>query len=845
MNTKKRLWIGPLVCLLALFAIFAGSVAGWRGGDPACAVHGNRIGSGITAWASTELAAGGPAVDGKVTMDVTYGYDNNAKGGRYVPIEVVLDNPASVEFRGTIQILTMESDYDVYRHDFPAVAAPGETSRIRLYLPLGNRADQMFVTLIDEEGRQAARKRVKLNLSLDVPELFVGVLSDTPESLSVWDSVGVNYGMLKSRVVHFDVQTFPEDEMGLDMLDVVLISDFRIRDLSQEQSQALIEWVRSGGVMILGTGMRVDDTLGRFAPELLEESYEAPQVEEIYMGMEYASDSPEEAMLEVPYVEFVLTGGNIIHEDDSKTLVAAANYSQGTIAVAGYDFVDIADFCHDNVNYVNFLLTEILGETKINELATATYSGDSDQYWSIRNMINTGNVRRLPNLGLYVMEIVIYVFLVSVGVFIFLKQRELTGLYRSSVVILSLFFTLIIYLMGSKTRFYDAFYTYAQFLETSYDTVSETTFMNIRSPHNEPYEAHLTADYSVKPVTRNYYYELGSVPRFTGSEDYRVAIEHQEDQTNVYLQDIPAFEPRYFRLDKMEENTEQIGFYGDIEVDRGIYTGSITSQFKEKMENCTVIMYDKLIYLGDMEPGETKELDGCPVLEYPRNHAYQVAAYLSGEYGFESADINNDEYLKAVEKSNLFVYYLENYMPSYTPNARVVGIRGVADSSRTFLKTASADGHTVVSSMVAVYASDDEVQYRSALVKAPKVVGGNYDEHYNSMYGMDPVTLEYSLGNDIRIERLLFDHVSEEFTDQSIGQLAVFDGNLYFYNHGSGIYDKMDMMKLEYDAGELAPYLSPGNTITVKYVHDNVSEYNWDVLLPMLNVVGRNTDVKD
>jgi len=208
-----------------------------------------------------------------------------------------------------------------------------------------------------------------------------------------------------------------------------------------------------------------------------------------------------------------------------------------------------------------------------------------------------------------------------------------------------------------------------------------------------------------------------------------------------------------------------------------------------------VLLFDKLIYLGDMAPGETKELSECQVLNYPRNHEYQVAAFLSGESGFEHMNIENGDYVKAVEKSNLFVYYLDHYMPSYTPNARVVGIRGVADSGRTFLKAASADGHTVVSSMISVYDSDEEVRYRSALVKTPKVLSGNYDENYNSMYGMDPVTLEYSLGNDIRIERLIFDHVSEEFTQQPTGQLAVFDGNVYFYNHSSGVYDKVDMLK--------------------------------------------------
>lgn len=823
MNIKKKRLIGPLVCMLALSAVLIPR---------------------ISAMASTGSSAS--LISGKqIAMDVTYGYGNNAKGGRYIPVEISLENSSEQDFTGTIQILTMESDYDVYRHDYPVTVKAGESLVEKMYLPIGNRADQMYVNLVDEKNEEAARKRVKLNFSLDVPELFIGVLSDTAELYEVWNNVGVDYGMLRTRAVNFDTETFPEEELGLDMIDVLLISNFRIRDLSEAQSKALIEWVRGGGTMILGTGMRVDDTLGRFAPELLEESYEAPTEEMISMGIDYAQESPMDAMLELSCVDFVLSGGNVIQSDDDKILVASASYSKGVIAVAAYDFVDIQEFCHVNPSYIDDLLTGILGENKINQLAESAYSGNSDQYWSIRNMINTGNVKNLPNMGLYVMEIVIYVFLVGAGSYIFLKQRDLTNLYRSGVVILSLLFTLIIYLMGGRTRFKDTFYTYAQFLEISEDTVSETTYMNMRSPQNKPYTAHLTADYSVKPVTRNSYYETGTLPRFTGTEKYRVAIEHQPEQTNVSIQDVEAFEPKYFQLDKVEDNGEAIGFYGEIRVDKGTYQGTVTSRFKERMENCAVLLYDKLICLGDMEPGETKNLEEMPVLQYPRNYSYEVASYLSGETGFEDGDIDDDDYVDAVEKTNLLVFYLDHYMPSYTPNARVVGIQGTGDSGRTFLKTAMAKGHTVVSSTIAVYSSEDEVLYRTALAKEPKVVSGTYDANYNSVYGMEPVTLEYSLGNDVRIERLIFDYVSEEFTGQTGSHLAVFEGNIYFYNHSTGMYDKMDPLKTEYDSEELEAYLSPGNTMTIKYVHESMADYNWDVLLPILNVVGRNTDVKD
>lgn len=118
--------------------------------------------------------------------------------------------------------------------------------------------------------------------------------------------------------------------------------------------------------MVLGTGMRVDDTLGRFAPELLEQSYDAPQVEQISMGAEYDQEGPSDADLEIPCVGFLLSGGTVIQSDESRTLLATVPYSQGIIAVAAYDLTDIEGFCIQNPSFMDHVLTQIIGETRLN-----------------------------------------------------------------------------------------------------------------------------------------------------------------------------------------------------------------------------------------------------------------------------------------------------------------------------------------------------------------------------------------------------------------------------------------------------------------------------------------------
>ena len=45
------------------------------------------------------------------------------------------------------------------------------------------------------------RKRLKLNISGDVAETFVGVFSDRPEELQFMDEVGIHYGSIKIKQV--------------------------------------------------------------------------------------------------------------------------------------------------------------------------------------------------------------------------------------------------------------------------------------------------------------------------------------------------------------------------------------------------------------------------------------------------------------------------------------------------------------------------------------------------------------------------------------------------------------------------------------------------------------------
>lgn len=58
--------------------------------------------------------------------------------------------------------------------------------------------------------------------------------------------------------------TFPENEQGLAMANVIVVDEVAIADLSQKQQESLLKWVQDGGTLLLGASDQVDVTAGIF-----------------------------------------------------------------------------------------------------------------------------------------------------------------------------------------------------------------------------------------------------------------------------------------------------------------------------------------------------------------------------------------------------------------------------------------------------------------------------------------------------------------------------------------------------------------------------------------------------
>ncbi len=781
-----------------------------------------------------------------VAMEASYGYDNMAKGGRYLPVYVTLTNLQMQPFYGKVTVKAMESDHDIYTYGYPVVLEGGNTTQMNLNIPLGLRSDQLYVQLYDGSDEPIVKKRLKINMRQDTPELLIGTLSDSQDKLDHLNGVGIRYGALQTRTCAMVAGSIPRQAAGLDQLDVLLITDYDIRRLTSEQVDAIKEWVGRGGVLLLGTGSGGQEAVETFLEGHLEEPLKEGEEMVLDMGEEFAIYGPSDVHIPLEAMRVDVKEGNVVLSSHGFPVLTAVNQKKGMVAVAAYDFCDIASFCQEHA-YVDKLFTDLLGEERIQELAGYLYDGGNDLYWTVQSMINSGSIEKLPKISLYAVAIFSYILLAGPGLYFFLKQREMGIHYGSFVVLLSICFSGMIYLMSGRTRFEDTFFNYASVREYGEESIEEITYMNMQAPYNKPYLVNLDPSYTIRPLTRSAVWEAIGSPQFTGEEEENVSIYHGQDVTRLAVRDVAAFSTNYFRMEKSEENREGAGITGEVTFFGGVMKGSVTNRLGIDLEAGAVICSNAMVLIDRLEAGETLRLDDLPVIYYPLVSYFPMADRVCGGYRFEKADIRSKEYMDSLKRTNLLECYMDYSLTGYQSGARVVAFSAEREEDGFLLdKGHEVDGLTMYTALLEADCRDGDRIYRTSLQTPPKVISGTCSVAQNTMDGLLPLTLEYPLGQDITVEKLTFVPMSEGFAETpKYGGLLAFDGDLYFYNYSTGNFDKVDSGQREYIDWQLEPYLSPENKITVKYAYDTYQDQILDLTLPVIAVVGRKEDAHD
>ncbi len=772
--------------------------------------------------------------DKHITIDISYGYGNIAKGGRYLPIHVFYKNFEDENFSGKVSIEFNEADNRKYAYEYDVNLEGKDSVLSDYYIKISNKVDNIVVVLKDEQQEEIIKKVVSLNMAANQSKIMVGLLSDSQGRLNYFNNVAINFGLLSLNTVNLSAGSFPKSSSGLEQLDIIIISDFRIRDLSNEQSRALMDWVKQGGVLMIGTGTRADDTIGRYAPELLEDIYETPSIRTVNFLLNNEIKSVD---LDSTYIN--LHGGNVIVSDDEFPLITSVNKQKGIIAVAGFDFCDLNQFAIENTQFARYIISNILGNERIEAFSNQSETLD-DTFQNIEPILNSSEIKKLPPMTIYTLVFIAYILLIGPILFIYLRDCGLAIYYRKIVVLISLLLLAMIIIYNGRTRFSTTFYNYVTVYEAGDSDVSETTYVNLRNPYNKPYNVVIDSNYSIVPIIRN---KTNIDERRALEKNTSVNIDNAELIKDISIKNVGAFSSNIWKMDKTIENLNNEGFSGDINFFDGNLSVEITNNYKHKVKNTTLLLYGKIAMLGDFDAGETKTIESCEFLNIPLTNFDITAKLITGMEEVSTINQNGsvngmdtEQYMQRLNVSNFLSFYMMENSNGYTADARIIAFSDTALSSPIFYSdTMEGSGLTLLTSVIPVNSIADGVVYRQSLLKMPLILSGDYSYIDNALKSNQATVLEYFLGDDINIGEVKFEQISEVFSNpQYSDRLKTFNGNIALYNFKTGNFDYVS--KNEFSLLELLTYLSDNNTMRVRY--SNIENGDLETALPMISVLG-------
>ena len=189
---------------------------------------------------------GGPVPESGIGISFGYGFRNIAKSSRRLPFEAVLHNYDPQDFSGEL-VLTLPGSIETgadsaesaeIRYSFPVGIPAGEAITVRDLISAGENGGDQHPPLRSDRGRLIAEDRYEtINLQGGGPELLIGLLSDNPEKLGVFQGISVAGTSMRPGWWSSTPRAFRMRRSILEQMDMIVISDLDSRKLLRSGSR--------------------------------------------------------------------------------------------------------------------------------------------------------------------------------------------------------------------------------------------------------------------------------------------------------------------------------------------------------------------------------------------------------------------------------------------------------------------------------------------------------------------------------------------------------------------------------------------------------------------------------
>lgn len=465
----------------------------------------------------------------EVKLKASIGFNGRYKEGKWVPVFIEVENqgpavdgefivtaPAGISFKDTPLPYTL-----------PAHLGPNSTSQFTMYISSRGSFYRFFTQVkflsqgevIASTGESLSAEKMQRIKVTPVSGTFALLVSgekkvELPDKIELYDIV--------LQQVNISVEDLPDKWIGLDSVDLIIISTEQIFRLNKYQEKALINWVATGRRIIIS---------GSLSPQALEKEFFKRLLPVTIEGRESLSELKSLSELSSQALQgedgFLVTKGRLkwgssaIYEEGNIPLVSKKMYGLGQVIYLAFDFQSPPFLAWEGGdNFWKKLIANVEEQLGMELLMIQRY----DQEWRFDTEVMelAGKVpeMRIPPLGIIFVFLIIYILVLVPGTHLILKKlnrKELNWLVIPALVVI---FSIIFYLYGRNFKGKEVVVSEISITSSSPDHPQAfvTSYLGIFSPAKDAYNLSLQdKDIFIKEIASKPYQE----PFFRRSE-YRI-----------------------------------------------------------------------------------------------------------------------------------------------------------------------------------------------------------------------------------------------------------------------------------------------------------------------------------
>lgn len=759
----------------------------------------------------------------KYDLTISYGIDGKYKAQKYMPVTVQINN-LEQDFNGEVEVrVTSDSNggYDAYCKEVSASKGENISVTIPVKFLEGNNTGTVCII---ENGKVLYEEKLLISSGrISDGNAFTGLLSDDPTALgylgniTYFDSNYSNTG--KMNCVNLTEDMLDENGLNIDGLDVIIINNYNMANLSDNQYNSLNNWVNSGGTLLIGAGGNESKTINNINKSFLNITSNGTSEQNVKTGSE---------SLNLILSQITLEDSVVTVNSNENELVYSLDRGAGKILITAFD-LGLEPFISSNDAVI--MLQDMLKGT-FDKIYEGNYQGGYySASYEVSNLL--GNIPVDNTVSTLTLGIVlgVYAILVGIVIYLILKKMEKRDLIWGLIPITAIVFTVMIYFLGSKTKIKDVIVNSTNIISVDEDGRGQiNSYIGIASKNKGNIKIEKEEDLKMQYMSDDYYYY--------GDTDYnaktlRVKTTYTNDNSYFTVANNNVAEVNKFKISGKEivmpkvENT--------LSIKDGKLEGTIKNNLDSDIKKLVIVSGKTVWDLGQVAKGEEISIND---LESKGSFGIQgYANSLSNEY-YESRwndQIDSkDPKFKNIQRYTSLLTLLgdTDYLGTTT---KIIAITDLPVDYSLNLESKSISNYNLTA---VIQEANIDFKDESGNISFPEGYFSytvseldnrvDYDYYDGYIYGEGEIVLDYKIDDNVDVKEITIN----VYTDQWSYQYGL-NGEYYIYNYNTNEYEEFKLTSGSYKVINDGRY-SLDNIIKIKVV----ASENRESAAPKLGIKG-------